>query len=58
MHITSAAQNSWEINAGGQENFRNLVEEGGIYDKSSHNCPQDDAFIVTQGTAMSSFLWL
>lgn len=47
MHITSATQNSWEINEGGQENFRGLVKEEGIYNKSSHNCPQDDAFIIT-----------
>ena len=40
-------EESWEINEGGQESLRDLVNWEGIYNKSSQNYTQRDAFIIS-----------
>lgn len=38
---------TWEINEGGQESLRDLVNWEGICNKSSQNYTQRDAFIIS-----------
>lgn len=40
-------EESWEINEGGQESLRDLVNWEGICNKSSQNYTQRDAFIIS-----------